>query len=68
MAYWEDVFRIIKKYKDERDVLKQEIESRLRRSGMTEGEVLDLAKKIRRKDELEKRISKLVKAIPEDQL
>jgi hypothetical protein len=65
MAYWEDVFRIIKKNKDERDRLVAEINSKLRGTGMTEKDVLELAKKIRRKDELEKRIAKLVKAIPD---
>jgi len=65
MAYWEDVFRIIKKDKDERDRLVAEINSKLRGTGMTEKDVLELAKKIHRKDELEKRIAKLVKAIPD---
>jgi len=65
MAYWEDVFRIIKKDKDERDRLVAEINSKLRGTGMTEKDVLELAKKIRRRQELEKRIAKLVKAIPD---
>jgi len=65
MAYWEDVFRIIKKNKDERDRLVAEINSKLRGTGMTEKDVLELAKKIRRRQELEKRIAKLVKAIPD---
>jgi len=65
MAYWEDVFRIIKKNKDERDRLVAEINTKLRGTGMTEKDVLELAKKIRRRQELEKRIAKLVKAIPD---
>ncbi len=42
-----------------------EINSKLRGTGMTEKDVLELAKKIRRRQELEKRIAKLVKAIPD---
>lgn len=68
MVYWEDVFDIIRRYKRERDELKNDIQLRLKGTGMSESDVLELAKKIRRKNELEKRISKLVKSLPEDQI